>query len=169
MPARSVCLVTLSLSEAGPGRFGCQSPVTDIYHTIHYTAPMYANLIVIGNMHAYGCGHHANKLYRTVRSARSKVHWIHAFFACYSDTTIAIAYDYCMHVFLACAIRCYNGHRQQAAVWQCALHDNHHHSFVSPHLVLRLKLSFLEGMSLSVPLSSVLGLCSTALRRRCCC
>ena len=37
MPARSVCLVTLSLSEAGPGRFGCQVSVTDVhlpYHTI---------------------------------------------------------------------------------------------------------------------------------------
>ena len=32
MPARSVCLVTLSLSEAGPGRFGGQVSVTDIYH-----------------------------------------------------------------------------------------------------------------------------------------
>ena len=36
MPARSVCLVTLSLSEAGPGRFGCQVSVTDIYHTMPY-------------------------------------------------------------------------------------------------------------------------------------
>ena len=36
MPARSVCLVTLSLSEAGPGRFGRQISVTDIYHTISY-------------------------------------------------------------------------------------------------------------------------------------
>ena len=36
MPARSVCLVTLSLSEAGPGRFGGQVSVTDIYHTIPY-------------------------------------------------------------------------------------------------------------------------------------
>ena len=35
-PARSVCLVTLSLSEAGPGRFGRQVSVTDIYHTIPY-------------------------------------------------------------------------------------------------------------------------------------
>ena len=34
MPARSVCLVTLSLSEAGPGRFGRQVSVTDIYHTV---------------------------------------------------------------------------------------------------------------------------------------
>ena len=34
MPARSVCLVTLSLSEAGPGRFGRQVSVTDIYHAI---------------------------------------------------------------------------------------------------------------------------------------
>ena len=34
MPARSVCLVALSLSEAGPGRFGCQVSVIDIYHTI---------------------------------------------------------------------------------------------------------------------------------------
>ena len=40
MPARSVYLVTLSLSEAGPGRFGCQVSVTDIYHTIpHHTLP----------------------------------------------------------------------------------------------------------------------------------
>ena len=36
MPARSVCLVTLSLFEAGPGRFGGQVSVTDIYHTISY-------------------------------------------------------------------------------------------------------------------------------------
>ena len=36
MPARSVCLVTLSLFEAGPGRFGRQVSVTDIYHTIPY-------------------------------------------------------------------------------------------------------------------------------------
>ena len=36
MPARSVCLVTLSLSEAGPGRFGGQVSVTGIYHTIPY-------------------------------------------------------------------------------------------------------------------------------------
>ena len=49
MPARSVCLVvhlhrplpyhtivTLSLSEAGPGRFSRQVSVTDIYHTIPY-------------------------------------------------------------------------------------------------------------------------------------
>ena len=34
MPARSVCPVTLSLSEAGPGRFGCQASVTDIYHAM---------------------------------------------------------------------------------------------------------------------------------------
>ena len=38
MPARSVCLVTLSLSEAGPGRFGRQVSVTDIYHTIQPAA-----------------------------------------------------------------------------------------------------------------------------------
>ena len=36
MPACSVCLVTVSLSEAGPGRFGGQVSVTDIYHTIPY-------------------------------------------------------------------------------------------------------------------------------------
>ena len=34
MPARSVCLVTLSPSEAGPGRFGSQASVTDIYHAM---------------------------------------------------------------------------------------------------------------------------------------
>ena len=34
MPARSVCLVALSLSEAGPGRFGRQASVTDIYHAM---------------------------------------------------------------------------------------------------------------------------------------
>ena len=34
MPARSVCLVTLSLSEAGPGLFGRQASVTDIYHAM---------------------------------------------------------------------------------------------------------------------------------------
>ena len=36
MPARSVCLVTLPLSEAGPGHFGGQVSVVDIYHTIPY-------------------------------------------------------------------------------------------------------------------------------------
>ena len=38
MPARSVCLVTLYLSEAGPGRFGRQASVTDIYHAVPYHA-----------------------------------------------------------------------------------------------------------------------------------
>ena len=37
MPSRSVCLVTPSLSETGPGRFGGQISFTDIYHTIHHT------------------------------------------------------------------------------------------------------------------------------------
>ena len=36
MPARGVCLVTLSLSKAGPRRFGRQVSVTDIYHTMPY-------------------------------------------------------------------------------------------------------------------------------------
>ena len=36
LPARSVYLVTLSLSEAGSGRFGRQQSSTDIYHTIPY-------------------------------------------------------------------------------------------------------------------------------------
>ena len=40
MPARSVCLVMLSLSEAGPGRFGGQVSVTDIYHTMPYPADL---------------------------------------------------------------------------------------------------------------------------------
>ena len=39
MPARSVRLVTLSLSEAGPGRFGRQASVTDIYHAMPYRLP----------------------------------------------------------------------------------------------------------------------------------
>ena len=34
MPARSVCLVTLSLPKAGPGRFGRKPSSTDVYHTI---------------------------------------------------------------------------------------------------------------------------------------
>ena len=34
MPARSVCLVALSLSEAGPGRFRRQASVMDIYHAM---------------------------------------------------------------------------------------------------------------------------------------
>ena len=38
MPARSVYLVALSLSEAGPGRFGRQVSVIDIYHTIYHTS-----------------------------------------------------------------------------------------------------------------------------------
>ena len=36
MPARSVCLVTLSPPEAAPGRLGRQISETDIYHTIPY-------------------------------------------------------------------------------------------------------------------------------------
>ena len=45
MPARSVCLVTLSLSEAGPGRFGRQASVTDIYHTMpHHAMPNLATV-----------------------------------------------------------------------------------------------------------------------------
>ena len=39
MPARSVCLVALSLSEAGPGRFGRQVSIIDIHHTIPYQNP----------------------------------------------------------------------------------------------------------------------------------
>ena len=39
VPARSVCLVTLSLSEAGPGRFGRQASVTDIYHATRTAHP----------------------------------------------------------------------------------------------------------------------------------
>jgi hypothetical protein len=35
MPARSVCLVALSLSKAGPGRFGGQLSFTDLCHTMH--------------------------------------------------------------------------------------------------------------------------------------
>ena len=50
MPARSVCLVTLSLSEAGPGRFGCQVSVTDIYHTRPYhTIPCHAFRLVLSD------------------------------------------------------------------------------------------------------------------------
>ena len=51
MPARSVCLVTLSLSEAGPGRFDRQQPSTAFYHTIPYhtipyhTIPYHARLM----------------------------------------------------------------------------------------------------------------------------
>ena len=41
MPARSVCLVALSLSEAGPGRFGRQVSVIDIYHTIPYSTVLH--------------------------------------------------------------------------------------------------------------------------------
>ena len=48
MPARSVCLVTLSLSEAGPGRFGRQASVTDIY--MYHTIPCHALPAVIRNM-----------------------------------------------------------------------------------------------------------------------
>ena len=45
MPARRVCLVPLSLSEAGPRRFGRQVSVIDIYHTtIPYlrSAPLFS-------------------------------------------------------------------------------------------------------------------------------
>ena len=47
MPARSVCLVALSLSEAGPGRFGRQVSVIDIYHTIHLPYRSLADLVLM--------------------------------------------------------------------------------------------------------------------------
>ena len=50
MPARSVCLVTLSLSEAGPGRFGGQVSVTDIYHTMPYHTIPYQYLNAPGDI-----------------------------------------------------------------------------------------------------------------------
>ena len=62
MPARSVCLVTLFLSEAGPGRFGCQRSVTDIYHTIAWVcfstqpvAPLGSSFIVSSFDVVYTC------------------------------------------------------------------------------------------------------------------
>ena len=65
MPARSVCLVTLSLSEAGPGRFGRQASVTDIYHTMpsHHAIPYHAILAIRCTAHiptlacAHACAH----------------------------------------------------------------------------------------------------------------
>ena len=41
-------LVTLSLSEAGPGRFGRQSSVTDIYHTMPYTSRCMIHVLAAG-------------------------------------------------------------------------------------------------------------------------
>ena len=35
MPACSICRVALSLSKAGPGRFGSQLSFTDLYHTMN--------------------------------------------------------------------------------------------------------------------------------------
>ena len=55
MPARSVCLVTLSLSEAGPGRFGCQVSVTDIYHAMHALPCQFMVRSAISTMHAMPC------------------------------------------------------------------------------------------------------------------
>ena len=49
MPARSVCLVALSLSEAGPGRFGGQVSVIDIYHTIPYHTEINTREILVKN------------------------------------------------------------------------------------------------------------------------
>ena len=46
MPARSVCPVALSPSEARPGRFGGQVSVTDIYHAMPCHA--YSLLVVSG-------------------------------------------------------------------------------------------------------------------------
>ena len=59
MPARSVCLVTLSLSEAGPGRFGRQVSVTDLpCHAmpVHLylrvrTTVMHAHMVWYGHSH----------------------------------------------------------------------------------------------------------------------
>ena len=50
MPARTAFLVTLSLSEAGPGRLGGQISVTDIYHTMVVAAvdtPAYGPCLAI--------------------------------------------------------------------------------------------------------------------------
>ena len=58
MPARSVCLVTLSLSEAGPRRFGRQVSVTDIYHTMPYHTIPYHQVVPIGEdpaAHGHWC------------------------------------------------------------------------------------------------------------------
>ena len=55
MPARSVCLVTLSLSEAGPGRFGRQVSVTDIYHAMHALPCQFMVRSAISTMHAMPC------------------------------------------------------------------------------------------------------------------
>ena len=46
MPACSVFLVTLFLSEAGPGHFGRQLFFTYIYHTIPYTTPSSTNTVL---------------------------------------------------------------------------------------------------------------------------
>ena len=45
MPARSVCLVALSLSETGPGRFGRQVSVMDICHAMPCHATSVPTLI----------------------------------------------------------------------------------------------------------------------------
>ena len=49
MSARSVCLVALSLSEAGPGRFGRQVSIIDIYHghTIRYLSQSVQFLLLL--------------------------------------------------------------------------------------------------------------------------
>ena len=61
MPARSVCLVTRSLSEAGPGRFGGQVSVTDIYHTIPLRLPpimmLQINTVMLGQLASPGVRH----------------------------------------------------------------------------------------------------------------
>ena len=54
MPARSVCLATLSPSEAGPGRFGGQASVTGIYHTT--TIPYHGASIVVKMATDSPCG-----------------------------------------------------------------------------------------------------------------
>ena len=45
MPARSVCLVTVPLSEAGPGRFGRQQSFADLYHTIPHQATSLVHMV----------------------------------------------------------------------------------------------------------------------------
>ena len=79
MPALSVCLATLSLSEAGHGRFGRfgrQQPL-DIYHTIPYhTIPVAFLVTQFESQHRRVCHHlaaaHLAQYQSTVEGPKTK-------------------------------------------------------------------------------------------------
>ena len=76
MPARSVCLVTLSLSDAGPGRFGRQVSVTDIYHAMPYHTMVGLFSSVQFSPGRFGGQVSVTDIYHTIPYHTSSVRWV---------------------------------------------------------------------------------------------